>query len=824
VTARWDHLPLVARGHTGEVRRDGARAIKVAHPLPEARLRLSEEAKLHRALQRAGLPVPALLAASRSGRYLIRRWVDGTALPAQLTPRLERELLELRLQLEEQEHRLGVRLDFSPSNLLLTSKGVMLLDGGRRLAAPRFTSGTVRGFSAEWRRWFANPSRARLLPPSLPPSGRFHVETPLGHDPGAKLLWLNDGLVKRLGLRWPRELFAELGHWSSTEPAVTTRPSTRYTDMVGLNLRTGPRGDGRVVLLGQLPTALGTLEVAAKGIGPTPLAWKGRAFHEDGRVSFPRTLWEVTAADELARLGFDTPEYLCVVSSAATTVDNTGRRWPAAVGVRVAKTHWRLGHLRAVMHDRERFRALVTHLGQGEPAAWLRRFCAALGADVGRADALQIHCFNATPGNVRIDGHLIDYSTVRFHRHYLPQFRFLEGVWTINRTRAVWSQQAQSFAEILCTGGALPRGQLAAFRKRALHDYLKAYERGALAGFALAFGFDAARVPASLARRFVAATLALRMFRSEDEVHFEFFDQRCPAPRFDLLGKAPEVVRAVARGHRAPWEVLQRDEAPLSREELTVARRWVALLAEVVRFPAQPPRRWSELIRPWLEPETLAALLYGRSTPRSFRVWQQRLSQSTGLPEGRHGYGQARRLALARGHLELVTLAGTREVIVGLSPALSHQLERTLRRIVGPRLVGVVVHGSRVVERRELRRRVPLAFSRGDLRAKGRDGVKEFGPSREASSDLDLKVFIRPGLSVEAHATLERKVASALAALGAWFPLGSWPRQRLLPTRHLEIDRAFRAWNGPPRKKLLGKDPIPEVQAAVLFPRERGEP
>ncbi len=820
MSAKWDHLPLVGRGNTGELRRDGERAIKVAHPLPEARARLLEEVRLHRALEKSGLPVPPLLSASRTGRFLIRRWETGRPPPERLTAPMAAELFALFVRLGDEEQRLGVRLDFSPANLLLTRDGARLLDCGRRIAAPRFTARSLPEFVAQWRRWFSSPPRPRLMAPLLPPSGRFHVDTPLGRDPKARLLWVNEGLLRRWGMRWPPKLFEELGHWSSDEPPITTRPSTRYTDMVGLDLRKGPRGDGRVIALGQLQTALGRRDLVAKGIGPTPLAWKGRAFHEDGRVSFPRTLWEVTVADELARLGFETPEYLCVVSSSATTLDNTGRRWPAAVGVRAAATHWRLGHLRAVKHDRERFSALVKHLEQGPPAQWLARFCDALGADIGRADALQIHCFNATPGNVRVDGHLLDYSTVRFHRHALPHFRFLEGVWTINRTRAVWSQQAMSFAQTLCDGGAL-EGEPAVWRKRALRGYLRAYQRGALLGFAAVFGFEASKVPAPLARRFVDATWALRALRADDEVTFDFFKQRCSAPRFDLMGKAPEVVRALERGHRSPWMVLQRDDAPLSGPELRLARRWVALLSEVLEFRVRPARRWSELIRPWLEPETLAASLYGRSSVQALRAWKQKISSSSALPEGHYSYAQARRLAQARGHLELQTLAGNHEIVVGLTPALANQLEAALRRVLGEHLVGVVVHGSRVMERSALRRRVPLAFTRGDLRSKGADGVREFGPSREASSDLDLKVFIVKGLSEAARERLEVRVAKALSTLDAWFPIGSWPRQRLIPTEQVEVGRAFREWNGAPRKKLLGKDPIPEVQAAILIPRAR---
>lgn len=809
VLTRADLLPLVARGATGEIRREGDVAVKVAHPLPEARVRLLDEVRLHRTLERAGFPIAPLLAFDARGRWLTRRWLDGRPLTREPSERDVRALFELRERCAEFEARHEVRVDFSPANLLRTAEGLFLIDGGPRLAAPRFRASSLEGFRREWRAWFANPPRPRLQPPRLPPSGRFHVEAPVGIDPRARVVWVNRPLLARLELPWRDDQLLELAAFSTTAPSRTTRPATRYTDMVGLDLKRGPRGDGRVIHLGVVDTALGTRELSAKGVGPTPLAWKGRAFHEDGRVSFPRTLWEVTVADELARLGFDTPEYLCVGASSATTVDNTRKRWPAAVGVRLATGSWRLGHLRAVMHDRARFEALRAHVLPGSPRVALERFSDALGFDVGRADALQIHCFNATPGNVRLDGHLIDYSTVRFMPHHLPHFRFLEGAWTINRTRAVWSQQAMLFAEVLCTGGALPRRELKRWRSAALHRFLAAYRRGVIAGLARVFGFDPKSVHAGA---FAEVTLALRAVRGDDTIHFRFFDQHVPGPRFDVLGRAPEVVSALRRGHTAPWKVMLRgDEARLSNTERALAERWTAALAKVQPGAHLPTRRWSEVVRPFLEPERLAHVLYGRSKPNAFTGWK-RLMEAP-LPEGRHGYAAARKLARERGHVELETLAGTREVVVGLTPSLLSRLRRALRRVLGTRLVGVVAHGSRVVERAELRRREPTLFTKGDLRSKGADGVREFGPSRAASSDLDLKIFVTPG-PVDA---LERQVSQALSALGAWFPIGSTPRQRLLVTRSRDVTRAFRSWNGGPRFRLLGKGPIPEPQAVVLL-------
>ncbi|MEW5740750.1 MAG: protein adenylyltransferase SelO family protein [Myxococcota bacterium] len=830
--SRWDALPLLGVGATGQVLRDGRRVIKVAHSGPEARARLLEEARLHRVLERAGVAVPRLRRVDRHGRFLVRDFVAEAPFGrsrAPTDPEL-RACFALWRQVAALEARLDVRLDVSPSNLVVVKGRAWLLDAGRRVAPPVFRAAHLAAFKQEWRTWLRTRERhARLEPLHLPPSGRFHVETPLGETKG-RVLWRNAGLLARLGWRWSGPFLQRLGAWSTLAKASTAKPSTRYVDMIRLDRRLGPRGDGRAVVLGVVRDGDGVREVSLKGCGPTPLAWTEREFHSDGLVSLPRTLWEVSIADELARLGFDVPEYAAVLSTPHRTFDNTRRWWPAAVGVRVAKTHWRLGHLRAFCHRPDAFRALLRRVGAQlvradfEPSSpqhvgeLVRRFAENLGFDVGRTDALQIHCFNPTPGNVRLDGHFIDFSTVRFFRHYVPDFRFLEHRYGVRLHRVAWQRQVKLLCEVLEEAKVASRLS----RDAAVRRYERAYVDGFFAGLARCYPLRPA-TPAERRRLVIAASRA-REVRCEREEDFPYWKQRCPGPRFDLLGKAPEVVAALRRGHAASWKVLlvhRDDEVPPAERRL--GERFLTVLAPLLDRDT-PGRRWSEVIRPALELEALAHLCYGRSTPRDLSAWAQAISTSRHLFEGRYDYFSARAAALGLGHVVLPTVDGRGfEVVVGLTPELLEAIRRGCREVLGRRLVGIVAHGSRVMERRRVKVVDPRAFTHNDLRLRGPEGLREFGPSPARSSDLDLKVFVRGGGDLR---SLELELGARLAALGAWLPLSAHrtPRQRLIQTTRRSLPDAFHAWNGGPRRVELGKGPIPDCQAVVLDDGRGGPP
>ncbi|MDP3499766.1 MAG: protein adenylyltransferase SelO family protein [Myxococcales bacterium] len=822
--SRWDSLPLVGIGQTAQVRRWRHLVVKVALPGPEARERLKEEVQLNALLVAAGVPVVELLAARRDGRALVRPFVDGQPMSdvTELRGAVLTQTFELSRRLAEVGDERSLRFDLAPANLMLSGGRVVLLDAGRRVAPSVLTAQTEAAFAKQWRALARRgPGKVRLRPFVVPPSGRFHVETPVGTDPRARVLWKNTALASRLGLSWSDAQLELLGRLSTKARPHTMQVATRYVDMIALDRKRGPRGDGRALLLGTFPSGE---ELSLKGCGPTPLAWKGRAFHEDGLVSFPRALWEVTVADELGRLGFDSPEYLAVFSTSHTTLDNTGRRWPAAAGLRVARTHWRLGHLRQWSHRPEQLKVMLEHVARhvvrpdfdatkpSHVRAFVEQFAKNLGHDVGRTDAMQIHGFNPTPGNVRLDGHFIDYSTVRFLPQYFPDWRFLENFYRVRIYRLVWRRLVAMLV------GVLDEGQVSApALSLALRWFDAAYVDGFFAGLSPFLGLKTTASRPDK-RRFVALTQRLRELRRGDDVTFPYWKQTVPGPRFDVLGKAPELLAAIERRHRAPWQVLQVDDEVLPAREAQLAKRWCAAL-EVVRRSGFPGRRWSEVIRPFLEPERLAALLYGRSTPRAFSEWKRLISTSRHLPEGRHPARRAKRLAEGLGHVVLPGVdARFSERVVGLTPELLEGVHEVLTRVVGRFLVGCVAHGSRVMDRAAVARVDPRSLEGNDLRVRRDEGVREFGPSAALSSDLDLKVFVR-GLAAPKRAALELELGHALASLGAWFPFSAHvpPRQRLISTRKPDVRSAFLSWNGAERRRTLGKGPIPVRQAVVVI-------
>jgi len=821
----WDTLPRLGVGQTAQVFRAGPLVVKVALPGPEARARLKEEVTLNAELARHGVPVPRLHAARPDGRALVRDHVDGRVLSF-LSKRQARQVFGLLAVLRPLEERLEVRFDVTPSNLRWVNGQVWLLDAGRRVAPPRFTAKSPGGLARQWKQ----PKRAPRLtvdPLVMPPSGRFHVDVEVGTDPKARMVWTNRGLKARLGLTWTDAQVLSLGALSTRAPPHTTHVASRYVDMIALDRRRGPKGDGRAVLLGTIGAGDRRRELSLKGLGPTPLAWKGRAFHEDGFVSFPRALWEATVADELARLGFDTPEYLAVCSTSHTTRDNTGVRWPALSGLRVARTHLRLGHLRAWSHQPTLFLAMLNHAGRevlrpdfdatrpAQVRAFVAQFARNLGHDIGRTDALQIHGFNPTPGNVRLDGHLIDYSTVRFLRDYFPDWRFLENRYAVRIHRLVWRRLVSMLVQVLNEGGVHAPGE---------REALRWFDRAFIDGFSdgLRPFFDTSKTATATQRRaFVGLTERLRALRRPEVLSSVYWKQRVPAPRFDVLGKAPELIAALARGHRAPWQVLLVKDDPLPRAEQRLAARWVEELVRLRGRSNHPGRRWSQVVRPFVEAEALATLLYRRKGPRRLTEWKRLMSTSQHLPEGKHSHQTATRLAKALGHVERPRLDGQGSlVVVGLTPELLEGLEEILRKTLGAGLVGCVAHGSRVMNRRQVREVAPEQLEGNDLTVRAGDVVREFGPVPGLSSDLDLKVFVRRGgFGADRLEAFERTLGAKLAELGAWFPFSHHqpPRQRLIETGQRDVRAAFDRWNGVPRRRALGKGPIPRVQVVVLF-------
>jgi len=835
-----DRLPLIGVGFSARVLGWGPYAVKVAHPNRRARnfnilkrepgiAKLYAVAADRTALVRQLFRIPTLYQLLLEGNGEIPdRAFEGVWPLYQLSE-------ELRTEQE-------LRLDFSPSNVFVDQgRGrAFLADLGLRLDPPLYpdhSSAELRQALSSYPEWRARlDAPGRLRPFLLPPSGRFHAEVQTGRAPGARLLWVNEGLQLRMGVDWSKSRIELMGSWATHAPEKKTEHlSSRYQDAPGTGAEHA-QGDGRVIYLGTVEGgAYGQRELMLKGCGPTPLAWHRHEFHCDGFVSFQRTLWETSICDELRVQGFETPEVLALNHTGRTTVDNTRIEWPAAAAIRVCDTHFRLGHLHRWVKQPGALKALCQQMGRlvlradfdperpGHLVELVLNFAHNLGYDTGRSDALNIHCFNPTMGNLRVDGHFIDFSTIRFHRHYVPDYIYLDGKRRVREHRAVLRRHVASFAGLLQQAGLLTKPQVQRLTRRGLRLFDDRYDDGYLDGLGRFLGYSDLELRPGQRKILVSETVHLRALRASAELDFPFWKQRHPAPLFDLEGQAPEFVRAWSRGEPQPWRALRSEfygeVTPFAKH---VATSWLDLIERAIpprSLRALRPRRFEEIVRPFMEVNSLAELCYHRSTPDEFTEWKRLIATSRHLPEGRYTYLESRSEALRLGH---VVLSGVRphryEVVVGVTEELHEAICDLLDDAFGDRLLGGVATGMRVMTRARLRQACPGV----DGVPAGGDRVKELGLHPRHSSPLDLRAFVRSGELPRPRHEIELELGAKLLALGARFPLTRFdpPRLPVYQTDSHDLPAALAEYTAVPR----GRHTIFAEQTVWFYGPEEGRP
>jgi uncharacterized protein YdiU (UPF0061 family) len=119
----------------------------------------------------------------------------------------------------------------------------------------------------------------------------------------------------------------------------------------------GQLGDGRALMLGELVTPDGHVEIQLKGAGPTPYSRGG-----DGRAVLRSSIREYLCSEAMHGLGIPTTRALALVAS-PTTVRRDGSETTAVV-TRTALSFLRFGHLEHFAHhgDHEALRTLVDAL------------------------------------------------------------------------------------------------------------------------------------------------------------------------------------------------------------------------------------------------------------------------------------------------------------------------------------------------------------------------------------------------------------------------------------------------------------------------------
>eukprot|EP01136_Pigoraptor_vietnamica_P016066 Opistho-1_new@4670 len=106
----------------------------------------------------------------------------------------------------------------------------------------------------------------------------------------------------------------------------------------------GQLGDGRAILLGELPGPQGPLEIQLKGAGLTPYSRMG-----DGRAVLRSSIREFLCSEAMHALGIPTSRALCVTGSPAPV--RREEIETAAVVTRVAPSFIRFGHFEHFSHS-----------------------------------------------------------------------------------------------------------------------------------------------------------------------------------------------------------------------------------------------------------------------------------------------------------------------------------------------------------------------------------------------------------------------------------------------------------------------------------------
>lgn len=145
------------------------------------------------------------------------------------------------------------------------------------------------------------------------------LNEPLAESLGLDCGWLRSGD----GLRWLTG--AHGGH-------ATAYAGHQFGQFVPL------LGDGRALLLGDLPGPDGRVEIQLKGSGPTPFSRPG----SDGRSALGPMLREYLVSEFMHAVGVPTTRSLAVLTTGETVLRQQGPV-PGGVVVRVASSHLRVG-------------------------------------------------------------------------------------------------------------------------------------------------------------------------------------------------------------------------------------------------------------------------------------------------------------------------------------------------------------------------------------------------------------------------------------------------------------------------------------------------
>lgn len=187
----------------------------------------------------------------------------------------------------------------------------------------------------------------------------------------------------------------------------------------------GRLGDGRALLLGELPSPQGPMEVQIKGAGLTPFSRMG-----DGRAVLRSSIREFLCSEAMHGLGIPTTRALALVGSPQPVARETVET--AAVVTRVAPSFLRFGHMEHFSYSgqHEVLKALADHvIDRFYPhchqtphpyTAWLRAVSHATAALLAQWQAVGFCHGVMNTDNMSLLGLTLDYGPFQFMDGFDP--------------------------------------------------------------------------------------------------------------------------------------------------------------------------------------------------------------------------------------------------------------------------------------------------------------------------------------------------------------------------------------------------------------------
>ncbi len=171
----------------------------------------------------------------------------------------------------------------------------------------------------------------------------FGADLPPQPVPAPHWVAQSRNLARALGLADWLGSSASLAMLSGAQVAIGTLPHASVYAGHQFGVWAGQLGDGRALMLGEIDTAAGPMEIQLKGSGLTPYSRMG-----DGRAVLRSSIREFLGSEAMHALGIPTTRALAVIGSPLPVRRETMET--AAVVTRVAPSFLRFGHFEHFAH------------------------------------------------------------------------------------------------------------------------------------------------------------------------------------------------------------------------------------------------------------------------------------------------------------------------------------------------------------------------------------------------------------------------------------------------------------------------------------------